>query len=275
MSFRWKLARPSRSYSRLTIRAPCSSRIRLAANPPSSASRTRPGSMPLSSASVSASPTSSIVPSTMSWLHAFAICPAPTGPRWITREAIASRTGRARARAAASPPAITDRLPAAAATVPPDTGASRYATSRRASSAATWRARPGSIVEVSRTTRPGRPPVAMPSGPSVTLSTAAASGRDSTTTSTSEASAATDAARRAPAAASAASAGSPRSRTTTGGRPRVASASAIGRPIAPRPITPTATVITRSARSGRRSGRSRRTRCRRARRSSVPCTYPC
>ncbi len=144
----------------------------------------------------------------MSWLQAFAICPAPTGPRWITREAIASSTGRARSTAEASPPTITERLPAAAAIVPPDTGASRYATSRRASSAATWRARPGSIVEVSRTTRPGRPPVAMPSGPSVTLSTAAASGSDSTTTSTSDASAATDAARRAPALASAASAGS-------------------------------------------------------------------
>ena len=60
-------------------------------------------------------------------LHAFATCPLPAGPAWkhFSAGPMPARIGRARSKAASSPPHMKARLPALATAVPPDTGVSR------------------------------------------------------------------------------------------------------------------------------------------------------
>ena len=55
--------------------------------------RTTAGSTPAARASVSPSATAAIVAPTMSWLHAFASCPAPEPPTWTIVRPIAAKTG--------------------------------------------------------------------------------------------------------------------------------------------------------------------------------------
>ena len=58
-------------------------------------------------------------------LSSFAVCPAPTGPRWCTVAASGARTGRIASTAAASPPAMIVSVPFSAAAAPPEMPASR------------------------------------------------------------------------------------------------------------------------------------------------------
>ena len=57
-------------------------------------------------------------------LQIFAACPCPGPPTWTMLRPIAARTGSARAKPAAEPPAMKVRVPASAPVTPPDTGAS-------------------------------------------------------------------------------------------------------------------------------------------------------
>ena len=60
-------------------------------------------------------------------LQILAAWPAPGAPAWITALPICSRNGRARSNASSVPPTMKVRLPASAAAMPPETGASTIA----------------------------------------------------------------------------------------------------------------------------------------------------
>ena len=75
--------------------------IRLAAIPPPTASRIAAGSAPSFEPSTSASARPPKITATSTWLQAFATCPAPASPTWVTREPSTSKTGRARSTSAA------------------------------------------------------------------------------------------------------------------------------------------------------------------------------
>ncbi len=87
-------------------------------------------------------------------LQIFAACPAPAGPQSTAREPITSSSGRIASKASAGPPAMKVSVPAAAPTVPPETGASIAARPAAAASAATARALSTSTVEQSTRTVP-------------------------------------------------------------------------------------------------------------------------
>ena len=106
------------------MRWPCTSRIRLSANPPRIAARTAAGSAPAACANKSASAMIFSVPPTISWLHSLATWPLPAGPTSIGRP-IACSTGSAFEKSCTLPPAMMARVPASAPATPPDTGASR------------------------------------------------------------------------------------------------------------------------------------------------------
>ncbi len=92
-------------------------------------------------------------------LHSLAACPAPLAPAWITVLPIAASTGCARAKASSLPPTMKVSVPADAAAIPPETGASTMAYPAFPAACATLRAVATSMVEQSSSSAPA---VALP-----------------------------------------------------------------------------------------------------------------
>src|SRR5512139_2490572 len=157
------------------MRFPCTSRMRLPANPPISASRTLAASTPFLRAKVSASATPSIVIATTIWLHALATCPAPWSPTSTMFVPIALSTGLTRSNTAGLPPTMIDSVALIAPTSPPETGASSMSMPRACSFSAMWRVAVGEIVLMSTTTDPGLAPSITPLSPNRTCSTSVVS----------------------------------------------------------------------------------------------------
>src|SRR6478735_4037623 len=80
--------------------------------------------MPERSASSAASASAAVVVPTISWLHALASDPDPSGPSRRTVLPIAPKSGRSRRKSLSLAPAMMARVPSAAPLVPPLTGAS-------------------------------------------------------------------------------------------------------------------------------------------------------
>lgn len=176
------------------------------------------------------------------WLQHLVACPAPAGPRCVTRPAKdAVITGATRATSAASPPAITASVPARAPGTPPDTGASTQPIPVSARSrAAISRVRSGWMVELSTSNlpvdaSPDAVPAATPSGPNTTASTAAVSVTQRNSRSTRPASSAGESARAAPASRAGPSRSGVRPQTVVG-YPASIRRRHMGVPIAPSPI---------------------------------------
>src|SRR5512139_2281600 len=157
------------------MRLPCTSRMRLPANPPISASRTLAASTPFLRAKVSASATPSIVTATTIWLQALATCPAPWSPTSTMFLPIASSSGLTRSNTAGLPPTMIDSVALIAPTSPPETGASSISMPRACSFSAMWRVAVGEIVLMSTTTEPGLAPSITPLSPNRTCSTSVVS----------------------------------------------------------------------------------------------------
>src|SRR3954453_12009388 len=87
-------------------------------------------------------------------LQIFAAWPAPSAPAWITALAIGSRIGLARSNCSLVPPTIRARVPAAAAAMPPETGASTKSYPFAFMASPTSRAEATSIVEQSISSAP-------------------------------------------------------------------------------------------------------------------------
>ena len=160
---------------------------------------------------------------------------------------MASRTGAARSRSAASPPTMRVSFPPSARLTLPDTGASRTP-APRARIAASWpRSVAGGTVEQSMRTAPGRAPAARPSGPPYTASTAAPSASIESATSTPAETSAGRSATVAPSSSASRRAASDERFQTTSSNPAVRRARAMALPIRPVPRSPTA--VTSSATS--------------------------
>src|SRR5512139_2365249 len=123
------------------MRWPWTSRMRLPAKPPSSASRILTGSTPLRRASRIASATPSKVSPTTIWLQHLTTWPAPWPPTWTMLLPSTSNSGRTFSKIGASPPTMMESVPSFAPVSPPDTGASSMCTPRSASAAAMRRGR--------------------------------------------------------------------------------------------------------------------------------------
>src|SRR5579859_2396000 len=172
------------------------------------------------------------------WLQAFAICPAPCGPKCVMRFPRTQRTSRAFSRSALSPPTRSESVPSRARNSMPVTGESRKPILLAPRAAPISRATDGWIVVMSTTTVPSRAPWTAPSGPRITAFTAAESVTIVITKSAPSAAARGEAAWRAPAATS--SAAFDGSRFHTARRfPASSSRRAIARPMIPRPMNPT------------------------------------
>src|SRR5438034_395574 len=78
----------------------------------------------------------SMFAATTSWLHALQTCPAPLGPIETTVDPIASKSGRARAKASSGPPTMIESVPSIAPRSPPETGASSIEMPRSSSASA-------------------------------------------------------------------------------------------------------------------------------------------
>ena len=78
--------------------------------------------MPERSASSAASASAAVVVPTISWLHALASDPAPSGPSRRTVLPIALKSGRSRRKSSSLAPAMMARVPSTAPFVPPLTG---------------------------------------------------------------------------------------------------------------------------------------------------------
>ncbi len=107
------------------------------------------GSSPSFSASTNASQVAAMVAPSSMLLQIFAAWPAPASPAWITALPICSRNGRARSNPPAVPPTMKVNVPASAAAIPPDTGASTMVKPAALASASTDLAVATSIVEQS------------------------------------------------------------------------------------------------------------------------------
>ncbi len=133
---------------------------------------------------------------------------------------------------------------ASAPAVPPDTGASRCSIPRASSRAAMSRVATGEMVAMSTTIVPGCAPSTMPFAPSATASLSALAMTMVKTTSASAATSAGEPQARAPASTCGCIASGRRAHTASG-CPARRRCSAIGRPMAPRPIQPTRRSDTR------------------------------
>ncbi|RMS66728.1 hypothetical protein ALP65_04559 [Pseudomonas aeruginosa] len=175
-SFWCRLMRKPGSKVPLTMRSPCTSRIREEAKPPISASRTLAGSAPLRAANSRASATAWMFSATMIWLATLAVWPSPLPPTRVMFLPIAWNSGRARSKVFGQPPTMMLRVAALAPTSPPETGASRYC----APVALIFSAKPlvavGEIELMSITTLFGPTPSAIPSLRNSTSSTCGVSG---------------------------------------------------------------------------------------------------
>ena len=175
-SFWCRLMRKPGSKVPLIMRSPCTSRIFDEAKPPISASRTLAGSAPFFAANNSASATAWIFRATMIWFATLAVWPSPLPPTRVMFLPMFWNSGRARAKAWASPPTMMLRVAALAPTSPPDTGASRYCAPFSLILAANALVAVGEIELMSMTILPGPTPAAIPSARNSTSSTCGVSG---------------------------------------------------------------------------------------------------
>ena len=104
------------------------------------------------------------MPSSM-LLAIFATCPFPLPPAWKMFLPIASRIGLAFAKASSGPPAMKVSVPASAAAVPPETGASTIRKPPASACFAASRASSTAMVEQSMNSMPGFAFAATPSSP--------------------------------------------------------------------------------------------------------------
>ncbi len=111
---------------------------------------------PCARANAIASETDSMIPAHMIWLVAFAACPLPVGPKWLTVLPIAARMGRARSNASSLPPTMMANVASRAPSTPPLTGQSRKSAPCGASSSAAFLAVSEPTVEQSITRAPLR-----------------------------------------------------------------------------------------------------------------------
>ena len=207
------------------------------AYPPDSSDHNASRSRPERSASTVASPSAMIVAETTSWLQALATSPAPSGPS-RTGVPQGASTSAATAASSGAPPSMIERVPAIAPSSPPETGQSTTRTRPSVwSETRSANARTAGAEEV-KPMRMSRSPASAssPSGPSSMASNGGRSGSIMSRTSTLEASSRGVCAQEAPAASSS---GCGRRAWMTS-RPCAASRwSDMGRPMAPRPTTPT------------------------------------
>ena len=162
--------------------------------------------------------------------------------------------GMARVTSADAPPTMIDNVPSAAPSTPPETGASTTASrpaERRPTSSASARTPSGELVEATTRTAGADSPARSPPSPSRTSATCGRSWTMLTTTPQRPASSAGVAAQRAPAATSS-SAPARRRLCTHSSAPRSRAArsrcAAMGRPMAPSPISPTLSSVMRPPR---------------------------
>ncbi len=166
-------------------------------------------------------------------LQIFAAWPEPSCPAWMTAFAIGSRNGFARSNCSLVPPTIRARVPAAAAAIPPETGASTKSKPLAFIASPTSRALATSIVEQSIRSAP-----ALALGEtsfSNTARTCLAAGSMVMTTSASFTASAADPAARQPPATAFSTASGTRSNARTSW-PALARFGAIPPPIWPRPM---------------------------------------
>ena len=107
------------------------------------------GASPNFSASRNASHVATIVAPSSMLLAILAACPVPFAPAWITALPMLLRIGCARANASSLPPTMKVSVPALAAPIPPDTGASTAVMPLARAASATRLAVATSIVEQS------------------------------------------------------------------------------------------------------------------------------
>src|SRR5919112_790897 len=146
------------------------------ASPPPSTSRIFSGETPALEPNTSASETASIVSATTIWLAAFTTCPVPTGPTWVTVLPMTSKSGGARPKSSSLPPTMMESVPSMAPTSPPLTGASSIEAPRSSASPASSSVTTGEIVLMSTIRAPSLTPSSTPSSPASTSSTCGESG---------------------------------------------------------------------------------------------------
>lgn len=186
------------------IREPLADRAADPAIVPDSTSRRRSRSRPARRARARASAAARVLTESRSCATNLVWDPAPNGPRWWTRPARQSRTGRTTANAASSPLAKIEAVRAVTIAGIPLIGASSTVVPRTASASRQRSLVSSGIVPISTTTRPGWAPSTRPSAPRATLSNASGPGSRTRTTSQAEASSAGDAVLPAPRASNSA-----------------------------------------------------------------------
>ncbi len=112
----------------------------------------------------------------ISWLQSFTAWPAPGAPTWLMVVPMASKNGRARANASASPPAMMESVAFLAPIGPPETGASTMSMPAALRSAAMRRTATGEMVLMSAMRRPRGGFASRPASPWTTSSTCGVSG---------------------------------------------------------------------------------------------------
>ena len=176
---------------------------------------------------------------------AFIACAVPTPPVRVTLLPMLRSSGSARAASASVPPSMIASSPVRARGTPPLTGASTSRPPAASTSAASSRVRAGAPLLMSISSAPGRSPASTPSGPSSTAATTSLVGSMVTIRSQPCATARAVAARVAPSSAATSPVNAASASSTCSGKPLPAARAAIGRPIAPRPMKPTAAPLIR------------------------------
>ena len=141
----------------------------------SSASTARSRAMPAFSASRTASLKASICTARPRFVATFIVFASPSSPTWVIAVPIASRNGRTRSSAPASPPTMNEAWPCSTVIVLPETGTSSSAAPRAATGAASSRTTAGDTVLMSTSTALAARPAITPSAPSATARSAASS----------------------------------------------------------------------------------------------------
>ena len=158
---------------------------------------------------------------------------------------MALKRSRQASKVSGAPPAMIDSSPVAARSVPPLTGASSMATPLCASVSARRRAANGSIVLMQMTMWPGLAVRTIPCGPAMTASACAVVSTRQIVRSAAAATRSGESATTAPRARSGSTFAGSMS-CTISGNPCFTRLSAIGRPMLPSPMKPTARAITSS-----------------------------
>ena len=189
-----------------------------------------------------ASPTTAKLAKVIRLRVIFALVPAPTGPKCASRVPISANGSRHRSTASSVPPIMIASVPSWAPIAPPETGASTRATPASAASAASATAPSALIVECTATTVRGPAAARMPSGPESTWRTWSSFCTMTLMTSAAAATWAGVAAAVAPLATYGSQA-SGRTSCTTRPPGHPSSRRAIGAPMLPNPMNPTAPLM--------------------------------